>query len=686
MTNGDDPVRPGSDEPEVGPTVPTDDDRGHYGAEDITVLEGLTAVRKRPGMYIGSTGPRGLHHLVWEIVDNAVDEAMAGFCSRIDIVLRADGGVEVTDDGRGIPVAEIPAQGRSALEVVLTVLHAGGKFDNHAYAVSGGLHGVGVSVVNALSERLVAEVRRDGHLWRQSFRRGVPDAPIQQVRELGPDEGTGTRITFWPDAEVFDTLDFNWETLTTRVRETAFLTAGLRISVTDERPDARDDDGHPRRVEYHYEGGLVDFVLHLNSSKDVPVVDEVIAFHAEEDDPVTGRADVDVAMQWVTKTYHESIHTFANTINTAEGGTHEEGFRAALTGAVNRFAKETGLLPLPGKDRIENLDASDIREGLTAIISVKLAEPQFEGQTKTKLGNTHIRSFVHRTVNEHLKTWFGEHPAEARRIVQKAIDSARARKAAQAARDLTRRKGLLESTALPGKLADCQSRDPAECELFIVEGDSAGGTSKAARDRRTQAILPLRGKILNVEKARLNKILENKEIQALITAIGTGIGEEFDLAKARYHKIVMLMDADVDGAHIRTLVLTFLFRHMKPLIEAGYVYIAQPPLYQIQPRGNRNKDKVRYAFSDAERDAIIRELNPDGTKRPEISRFKGLGEMDAKQLRATTMDRANRHMLRVNLEDAAAADQMFSVLMGDDVEARRDFIVRNARDVRFLDV
>ena len=651
-----------------------------YGAADITVLEGLEAVRKRPGMYIGSTGPRGLHHLVYEVVDNAVDEAMAGRCSAIDIRLMADGGVSVTDDGRGIPVEDHPTLHKSALEVVLTVLHAGGKFDNKSYAVSGGLHGVGVSVVNALSERLVAEVRRDGHVHRQSFHRGVPDGPVEVV---GDATDTGTTITFWADDTVFETLDYSWETLTTRFRETAFLTAGLRINVVDERHT--DESGALQHVEFHYEGGLRDFVDHLNVSKE-PLHPGIIHFAAsgELDD---GPMEVELALQW-NNSFHESIHTFANTINTHEGGTHEEGFKKALTNVVNRYARDLGVLKGGGKDKDITLTGEDIREGLTAIVSVKLADPQFEGQTKTKLGNTPVRSFVEKTCNEKLREWFDEHPAEVRAVVGKAIQGARARMAARAARDLTRRKGLLESTALPGKLADCQSSVPEDCEIFIVEGDSAGGSSKMARQRATQAVLPIRGKILNVEKARLGKILENKEIQALITAIGTGIGEEFDLSKARYHKIVMLMDADVDGAHIRTLVLTFLFRHMRDLIDAGYVYIAQPPLYQIEPAGARGKDKIRYAFSDRERDQILSQIagNGDGGKKPRISRFKGLGEMDAEQLAVTTMEPAGRTLLQVTMEDAATADLMFTTLMGDDVEARRDFIVRNARDVRFLDV
>jgi DNA gyrase subunit B len=660
-----------------------------YDASDITVLEGLDAVRKRPGMYIGSTGPRGLHHLVYEVVDNSVDEAMAGRCTAIEVRLLADGGVRVTDNGRGIPVDEHRGLHKSALEVVLTVLHAGGKFDNKSYAVSGGLHGVGVSVVNALSARLEAEVHRDGRIHRQSYRRGQPEGPVEVVGET---DRTGTTITFWADEEIFESLDYNWEILTGRFRETAFLTAGLRITVVDEREGHADEDGE-RRLEFCYDGGLRDFVRYLNAQKE-PLHEGILHFSAREDDEAgtgptagIGPCEVEVALQW-NASYHESIHTFANTINTHEGGTHEEGFKKALTAVVNRHARKAGLLgKMKGNGKEVNLTGEDIREGLTAIVSVKLSDPQFEGQTKTKLGNTPIRSFVERTCNEHLSTWFEEHPAEARVIVGKAIQGAQARLAARAARELTRRKGLLESTNLPGKLADCRSTDPAACEIFIVEGDSAGGSAKQARDSETQAVLPIRGKILNVEKARLGKILENKEIQALITAIGTGIGDEFDLSKASYHKIVMLMDADVDGAHIRTLVLTFAFRHMRELIEAGYVYIAQPPLYQIQPAGAKDKDKILYAFSDRERDALVAEMRAQGNgKPPMIGRFKGLGEMDAAQLWDTTMDPEARTLLQVTMEDAAAADQMFTTLMGDDVEARRDFIVRNARDVRFLDV
>jgi len=659
-----------------------------YGAKDITVLEGLEAVRKRPGMYIGSTGPRGLHHLVYEIVDNSVDEAMAGRCSEIEITLGADRSVRVSDNGRGIPVDDVPSLQRSALEVVLTVLHAGGKFDNKSYAVSGGLHGVGVSVVNALSERLIAEVRRNGRLYRQTYRRGIPDGPVTDIEAA---EGTGTTITFWADPDIFETLDFNWDTLITRFRETAFLTAGLRIAMTDERNF--DEQGKPMHVDFRYEGGLRDFVAHLSAAKE-PLHETVLAFTAAEETP-DGPQEVEVALQW-NETFHDSIHTFANTINTHEGGTHEEGFKKALTGQVNRVARDSGLFKPNSKEKDLTLTGEDIREGLVAIVSVKLSDPQFEGQTKTKLGNTEIRSFVERTCNEQLKNWFAEHPQETKVIVNKAIQGARARLAARKARDLTRRKGLLESHSLPGKLADCQSNDPSETEIFVVEGDSAGGSSKQARDRRIQAILPIRGKILNVEKARLGKVLENREIQALITAIGTGIGDEFDIEKARYHKIVMLMDADVDGAHIRTLVLTFLFRHMRELIDAGYVYIAQPPLYQITPANTKNKHKdAHYAYTDRERDQILAQLRNGGstngggerkTKKLDIARFKGLGEMDPDQLWETTMDPAVRIMRQVTMDDAAAADQLFTTLMGDDVEARRDFIVRNAKDVRFLDV
>jgi len=687
-----------------------------YSAKNITVLEGLEAVRKRPGMYIGSTGPRGLHHLVYEVVDNSVDEAMAGRCSRIQIDLLADGGVRVADDGAGIPVDAHPTLRKSALEVVLTVLHAGGKFDSKAYAVSGGLHGVGVSVVNALSSRLVAEVRRDGRLYRQEYSRGVPRAPVQDLGPLpadtDPAEARGTTITFWPDTRIFtETVELSWDVLATRFRETAFLTAGLAITIVDQRarpidPAAEDLDtaadpevadtpgapaGEPRRLTFRYDGGLRDFVTHLNAARE-PLHPAILHFRAQEENDGSP-AEAEIALQWNTG-YNESIHTFANTINTHEGGTHEEGFRKALTGAISRFAREKALLPTTGKEKDFALSGEDIREGLTAIISVKLSDPQFEGQTKTKLGNTFMRSFVERTCNEQLKSWLEEHPEEAKAIIRKAVEGARARLAARQARELTRKR-FMDGAGLPGKLADCTSKDPEESEIFIVEGDSAGGSSKQARDSRIQAILPLRGKILNVEKARLSKILENKEVQALITAIGTGIGDEFDITKARYHKIVMLMDADVDGAHIRTLVLTFVFRHMRQLIDAGFVYIGQPPLYSMTPAGTKDRSKVRYAYSDAERDAILSELRApaaggDGAPGPErkvsISRNKGLGEMDASELWETTMDPDRRVLLKVSMEDASRADELFAILMGDDVESRRSFIVRNARDVRYLDI
>jgi DNA gyrase subunit B len=650
---------------------------GDYSAKSITVLEGLEAVRKRPGMYIGTTGPRGLHHLVWEVVDNAVDEALAGRSSRIDVTLRADGGLRVDDDGSGIPVEIHEKEGRSALEVVLTVLHAGGKFDQQAYAVSGGLHGVGVSVVNALSERLLAEVRRDGALWRQSFRRGLPDGPVERVRDLSPDEGTGTRITFWPDPDVFEDTTFSMDTIARRLRDTSFLTAGLLIVLTDERPldEPVDPVGsgepdHPRVQEFHAPGGLRDFVDHIRTTKNKDPLHPPIHLEAEEQGP-HGRHSVEVALQWIND-YNDAILSFANTINTHEGGTHEEGFRTAITSVINRWAKDKGLLR---SKEVDTLTGDDLRSGLIAIVSVKVGDPQFEGQTKTKLGNTEVKSFVQTTTYAKVAEWLEEHPADGKLIVQKAESEAQARIAARKARDLTRRKSLLESTSLPGKLADCQSRDPSESELYIVEGDSAGGSAKAARDRRFQAILPIRGKIINVEKARLPKILSNNEVQALLTAMGTGFADDFDVAKARYHKLILMADADVDGAHIRTLLLTFLFRHMKPLIEAGYVYLAQPPLYLVfHPT---RKKELHYAYSDAERDAILAQMPED--RKIEIQRFKGLGEMDPEQLWETTMDPERRTLKLVTMEDAAVADEMFSILMGDDVASRRDFIQANAK-------
>ena len=654
--------------------TPTTRPDAAYTAENITVLEGLEAVRRRPGMYIGTTGARGLHHLVWEVVDNSVDEALAGRCTTIDVVMLADGGVRVTDDGSGIPVDLHEKEGRSALEVVLTVLHAGGKFDSYAYAVSGGLHGVGVSVVNALSRRLVAEVRRDGGLFRQIFRRGVPDRPVERIRDLAPGEGTGTAISFWPDPDVFhEGVAFSAGTIARRLRDTAFLTAGLRLSLTDERAvdDVEEEQDDDLRVQtFHAPGGLRDFVDHIRTTKAKDGLHPPIHFESEEQGP-NGAQSVEVALQWIND-YNDAILSFANTINTHEGGTHEEGFRTAVTTVINRWAKDKGFLR---SKEVDTLTGDDLRSGLVAIVSVKVGDPQFEGQTKTKLGNTEVKSFVQTTSYARISEWLEEHPAEGKLIVQKAEGEAQARIAARKARDLTRRKSLLESTSLPGKLADCQSRDPAESELYIVEGDSAGGSAKMARDRRTQAILPIRGKIINVEKARLPKVLGNTEVQALITAMGTGFADDFDVAKARYHKLVLMADADVDGAHIRTLLLTFLFRHMKPLIEAGYVYLAQPPLYLVfHPT---RKKELHYAYSDAERDAILAAMPAD--KKSEGQRFKGLGEMDPDQLWETTMDPQRRTLKLVTMDDAAAADEMFSILMGDDVESRRNFIQTNAK-------
>ena len=633
-----------------------------YTAESITVLEGLEAVRKRPGMYIGSTGLRGLHHLVYEVVDNAVDEALAGYCTRIDITLTADGGVRVIDDGRGIPVDEHPVEHRSALEVVMTQLHAGGKFGGDSYAVSGGLHGVGVSVVNALSKRLDVEVVRDGWRHRQSYERGLPTAPLERV---GKARGHGSTVAFWPDPDIFEETEFRFETLSNRMREMAFLNAGLRITLTDERDEGKSD-------VYQYAGGIRDFVAHLNASKE-PVHPQIIYFEGQANSHY-----VEVAMQW-NSSYNDAVSTFANTINTHEGGTHEEGFRAALTTTINRFARNSALL----KEKDPNLSGDDVREGLTAIVSVKLREPQFEGQTKTKLGNTDIKGFVQQTTNRALDEWFEEHGPQAKAIVVKCIQAARARMAARNARELTRRKSLLESSSLPGKLADCSSRDPRQAELFIVEGNSAGGSAKEARNRTFQAILPIRGKILNVEKARLDQALKNVEIQSIITAMGTGIGEDFDLTKARYNKIVLMADADVDGSHIRTLLLTFLFRFLRGLVESGFVYIAQPPLYKI--RFGRGDNDVFYAYTEAEREQWFKR-NPAKSRNVKPQRYKGLGEMNADELWETTMDPERRTLLQIGLEDAAIADEIFTVLMGENVEHRRNFIQRNAKDVRFLDI
>ncbi|MEV0260536.1 DNA topoisomerase (ATP-hydrolyzing) subunit B [Streptomyces sp. NPDC050617] len=644
-----------------------------YDASAITVLEGLDAVRKRPGMYIGSTGERGLHHLVQEVVDNSVDEAMAGHADKIDVTILPDGGVRVIDNGRGIPVGIVPSEGKPAVEVVLTVLHAGGKFGGGGYAVSGGLHGVGVSVVNALSTKVAVEVKTDGYRWTQDYKLGTPTAPLQRNEET---EETGTTVTFWADGDIFETTEYSFETLARRFQEMAFLNKGLNISLTDERADHVDEEGKPLAVRYHYEGGIVDFVKYLNSRKGELIHPTVIDIEAEDKERMLS---LEVAMQWNSQ-FSEGVYSFANTIHTHEGGTHEEGFRAAMTGLVNRYAREKKFL----REKDDNLTGEDIREGLTAIISIKLGEPQFEGQTKTKLGNTEAKTFVQRVVHEHLTDWFDRNPNEAADIIRKAITAATARVAARKARDLTRRKGLLESASLPGKLSDCQSNDPTKCEIFIVEGDSAGGSAKSGRNPQYQAILPIRGKILNVEKARIDKILQNTEVQALISAFGTGVHEDFEIEKLRYHKIILMADADVDGQHINTLLLTFLFRFMRPLVEAGHVYLSRPPLYKIK----WGRDDFEYAYSDRERDALI-QLGRENGKRikdDSVQRFKGLGEMNAEELRITTMDVDHRVLGQVSLDDAAQADDLFSVLMGEDVEARRSFIQRNAKDVRFLDI
>jgi DNA gyrase subunit B len=639
----------------------------NYDAGAIQVLEGLEAVRKRPGMYIGSTGPRGLHHLVYEIVDNSVDEALAGYCDNIDVLITKDGHIKVSDNGRGIPVDMHPIEKKPAVEVVLTVLHAGGKFGGGGYAVSGGLHGVGASVVNALSTKLFVEVHREGFIWRQSYSIGVPDAPLAKGEKT---DRTGTTIEFVPSPEIFETVVYDYETLRQRFQQMCFLNKGLRISLKDER-DGQNDT-------YCYERGLTDYVEYLNSAKKVEVVhDEVISIETENDEKTMS---VEIAMQWTTG-YNEGVHTYANTINTHEGGTHEEGFRTALTTLLNKYGREKGLL----KEKDENLTGDDVREGLTAVISVKLTEPQFEGQTKTKLGNTEAKAFVQRVVTDQLGDWFERNPNQAKEVVRKAIQASSARLAARKAREATRRKGLLESGGMPGKLRDCSSRSPELSEIYIVEGDSAGGSAVRGRDPETQAILPLRGKILNVEKARLDRALANTEVQALITAFGTGIGEDFDVSKIRYHKCILMADADVDGQHIRTLLLTLLFRYMRPLIEHGYVYMAQPPLFRIKWS---NADH-QYVYTDAERDAQLAAGAAAGKKIPKenaIQRYKGLGEMDYDELWDTTMNPATRTLLQVTLDDAALADEVFSTLMGEDVESRRNFIQRNAKDVRFLDI
>ena len=672
-----------------------------YDASAIQVLEGLEAVRKRPGMYIGSTGERGLHHLVWEIVDNSVDEALAGHADRVDVTILPDNGVRVSDNGRGIPTGRNEQYDMSTVELVLTQLHAGGKFGGGGYKVSGGLHGVGSSVVNALSTRLEVEVRQKGHVYRMEFEGGVPLGPLRE--EEATDE-TGTTITFWASPEIFETTTYDFETVRARFQQMAFLNKGLTIALTDERAEVLDEGAADeaaadaaaeggdaetadaaaekakkgKSVTYRYDDGLLDYVKHLNSSKRAEVVNEdIIAFEAEDTERYLS---VEVAMQWTTA-YNESVHTYANTINTHEGGTHEEGFRAAMTKLVNDFARREKLL----KEKDDNLTGDDIREGLTAVISVKLAEPQFEGQTKTKLGNSEIKGFVQAAVRDEFDHWLQMHPREGKAIVNKAIAAASARMAARKARETARRKGLLEGGGLPGKLKDCQSKDPSLSEVFIVEGDSAGGSAVQGRNPFNQAILPIRGKILNVEKARIDKVLANQEVQALISGFGTGIGEDFDIDKARYHKIVLMADADVDGMHIRTLLLTLLFRFMRPLIEAGYVYLAQPPLYRIKWSNHEHE----FAFSDRERDGLIQAGQSQGRRLPKdnpVQRYKGLGEMNYHELWETTMDPDQRTLLQVTLDDAAAADEIFAILMGEDVESRRGFIQRNAKDVRFLDI
>ena len=634
--------------------------KSNYDASSIQVLEGLEAVKRRPGMYIGSTGPRGLHHLVWEIVDNSIDEALAGYCTEISVEVSPDGHISVTDNGRGMPVGKMDKYGKSAVEVIMTTLHAGGKFGGQGYKVSGGLHGVGASVVNALSEWLELEIKRDGHVFTQRYERGFPKGDVEKVRKLKRAEGTGTTIRFLPDPKVFtETREFSFDTLSRRFRESAFLNKGLKISLTDRREENR-------AVAYHYEGGIRDFVAHINESKD-PVHKTVFYFEREET-----TADIEVAMQW-NSGFQDSVFTFANNINTHEGGAHLSGFRAALTRTINDYARQKGLL----KEKEENLTGDDIREGLAAVISVKLREPQFEGQTKTKLGNTEVKGLVESATNRYLAEFLEERPSEARAIINKALQAARARQAARKVRD-TIRKGYLESSTLPGKLADCSSKDPARSELYIVEGNSAGGSAKGGRDRNFQAILPLRGKILNVEKANVNKVLSNAEIQSMISAIGAGVGESFNIEQARYNKIIIMADADVDGSHIRTLVLTFLYRNMLELIEAGYVYIALPPLYKIT-----HNRRDYYAKNDVELRETLDRLRADGSAN--IARFKGLSEMNPQQLWETTMDPRNRTLLQVTVDSAAVADELFTALMGDKVEPRKAFIEENAREVKNLD-
>ena len=661
-----------------------------YGASDITVLEGLEAVRKRPGMYIGSTGERGLHHLVYEVVDNSVDEALAGYADHIEVTIQADGGIKVVDNGRGIPVDEHPTEHKPTVEVVMTILHAGGKFGGGGYAVSGGLHGVGISVVNALSTRVNTEIRRQGYVWRMSFANGgTPITPLERGEKT---DETGTTQVFYPDPEIFETVEFDFETLRQRFQQMAFLNKGLRITLTDERESATDEGdeiaggeeasdkktkGH-RTVTYCYEHGLRDYVEYLDSAKKSDTINnEIIDFEADNDE---GTMSVEIAMQWTTA-YSSSVHTFANTINTTEGGMHEEGFRTALTSLVNRYGRDKGII----RDKDDNLTGDDVREGLTAVISIKLTEPQFEGQTKTKLGNTEARTFVQQQVYSKLTDWLDAHPADAKAIINKGQAAQAARVAARKAREATRRKGVLESASMPGKLRDCSSRTPSECEIFIVEGDSAGGSAVGGRDPERQAILPIRGKILNVEKARLDRALSSDTIRSLITAFGTGIGEDFDISKLRYGKIVIMADADVDGQHIATLLLTLLFRYMRPLIEGGHTFIAMPPLYRIKWTNAEHE----FAYSDKERDELLAAGAAANRRLPKeggIQRYKGLGEMNDHELWETTMDPEHRILKQVTLDEAADADETFTILMGDDVDRRRTFIQRNATDVRFLDI
>ena len=660
----------------------------HYDASDLRVLEGLEAVRIRPGMYIGSTGPRGLHHLVYEIVDNSVDEALAGYASHIEVTILPDNGIRVVDDGRGIPVDEVPGEGVSGVETVMTKLHAGGKFGGGGYAVSGGLHGVGISVVNALSTRVDIEVRRQGYYWTQTYVNQHPTAPLKQGRAMRDDETTGTSVTFWPDPKIFETTIYDFETLRSRFQQMAFLNKGLKITLTDMREtevqgDEVTGDGDNaaeelhQTVTYQYANGIKDYVDYMvKLRKATPIEPDVIDIESED---LQIGISAEIAMQWTTA-YSESVHTFANTISTTEGGTHEEGFRAALTSMVNRYARDKNIL----KEKDDNLSGDDVREGLTAVISVKLTNPQFEGQTKTKLGNSEAKTFVQRVMNEKLGDWFDAHPTEAKNIIRKAIEASRARIAAKKARENTRRKSIFESAGMPDKLKDCQSNDPSECELFIVEGDSAGGSAIQGRNPITQAILPLRGKILNTERASLDRMMKSDTIESLITAIGGGYGEDFDIDKVRYHKVIIMADADVDGAHIATLNLTLFFRYMRPMINAGYVYVAMPPLYRLK----WTKGPHDFVYTDAERDRVLAEGKANGRTLPKgegIQRYKGLGEMSYQELWETTMDPANRVLKQVHIEDALQADETFSMLMGDEVEPRRLFIQRNAHNARWID-